>query len=130
MKQVVIRYRRYEANVSELPRKRYGLFSGIKSFLTEMPEKTNKLSKGFWSSLVCLNHLPYDNDLSRELRDCFERGGLTAVRFCRKYNIRPRESFFTTANMYFNLLTCAYKRSKYFTEEPYISGLGESLERL
>lgn len=117
----LVRYRRHRKNVSELPH-RYGPIGAIRRVVTDFSDVIDGSSRVYWNSMVMLSHIPCETDLSRGLRECFERGRLVAVRFCLVHHVHPG-NVFTTALMFFNLFTRAYKRTSWFTDRAHVRAM-------
>ena len=112
----LVRYRRHGGNVSSMA-KQYGVLNGLGRALTRMPEVVNNHAKTYYASLYALRHMPERTPLIEELGDALSKGGIRALTFVRRHQIRYSGNLFNRIAFLWILGTGSYRRTKWFREE-------------
>ena len=111
--QPLVRYRRYDNNVSELPHQ-YNLLKALRKVFHEYRKLIDRHASNYSNILYFIKHAPDTNALLEDIRSCYENGGHTALRIISKYNVKVGSNFYNGLARRIILFTKIYKKSKYY----------------
>lgn len=109
----LVRYRRHDENVSQLPKK-YGLLSAIVKGITSFPGVVDGHAHVYWSSLQVLNAIKTLDMRGKQLQRVFKHGGLYAVRYMKENAICPGGNKYNQIARYIDLGLRLYRLTDWF----------------
>lgn len=109
----LVLYRRTGNNVSGTPGN-YSKIDAIKRLFKKLPQIINQHATVYWEDLYFINVLNEKNSFTTELKSIINRGGVSALRFMKKYKIRTSESLISNYSIKLILLFKLYKHTKAF----------------
>ena len=82
----LVRYRRYETNVSDLPHK-YSKMDAAKKALKKMNSIVSSHAANYNNILYFIYNAPLQNQLTKDIELCYKIGGIKALRIMKKYHV-------------------------------------------
>lgn len=115
--QPLVFYRRTGNNVSGTPGKYGGKFGILKRLFTKLPQIINQHASVYWDDLYFIKHLDKHTIFTNELAEAIRRGGLTSLKFLKKYKIQTSQSKISNLSIRLILMSKVYKRTITFNRK-------------
>lgn len=110
-------YRRHNNNVSDIPGK-YNFIGLIKRATIQLPAIINNHAKIYWDDLFFIKYNQTSKNMFlSELVTCIKKGGITSLKFLKKYKISTSKNFISNASIELILFLKLYKFSSVFKKK-------------
>lgn len=109
----LVRYRRYDHNVSDLPHK-YSMLSAIKKLLLNPFKIINAHALNYNNILFFIKNAPIKNQLLLDIEECYSFGGLRAINIMKKYHVIGGSNRYNRLAKKLILITKIYRINRNF----------------
>lgn len=113
----LVLYRRTGKNVSGIPGKYDGKFGVLRRAVTRLPQIVNQHASIYWDDLYFIKHLNRHTIFIKELDKAIKKGGLTSLKFLKKYGIHTSQSTISNLSIKLILISKVYKRTNTFNRK-------------